>query len=92
LDLNLWKGLAKCQSWSIALFGGENWTLRKEREEKYGESFEVLCWRRMKKFSWTDSVTNEGGLYGVKGERKVLRAIREGRQTGLFTCGVENAF
>ena len=30
LDLNLTKKLAKCYIWSIALYGAENWTLRKQ--------------------------------------------------------------
>ena len=45
----------------------------------------------MEKISWTDSVTNEGGLYRVKRERNSLRTIKEkGRVNGLF--GVGNAF
>jgi len=31
----------------------------------------------MKKISWTDSVTNEGGLYRVKRERNSLRMIKK---------------
>jgi hypothetical protein len=34
LDLNLRKKLVKCYIWSIALYGGETWTLRK-MEQKY---------------------------------------------------------
>ena len=29
LDLNLRANLVKCYIWSIALYGAENWTLRK---------------------------------------------------------------
>jgi hypothetical protein len=61
------------------------------KRKKYSESFGMWCWRRMEKISWTDSVTNEGGLYGVKRERNSLSTIKEkGRVTGLF--GVGNAF
>jgi hypothetical protein len=28
---------------------------------KYLESFEMWCWRRMEKISWTNHVKNEGG-------------------------------
>jgi hypothetical protein len=38
LDLNLRKKLVKCYIWSIALYGGENSTLRKV-DQKYVESF-----------------------------------------------------
>jgi hypothetical protein len=33
LDLNLRKKLFKCYIWSIALYGTETWTLRKEDQE-----------------------------------------------------------
>jgi hypothetical protein len=46
LDLNLRKKLVKCYIWSVALYGAETWTLRKA-DQKYLESFEMWCWRRM---------------------------------------------
>ena len=52
LDLNLRKKLIKCYIWSMALYGAETWTLR-AADQKYLESFEMLCWRRMEKISWT---------------------------------------
>jgi hypothetical protein len=55
LDLELRKKLVKCYIWSIALYGVETWTLRK-LDQKYLESFEVWCWRRMEKISWMDHV------------------------------------
>jgi hypothetical protein len=42
LDFNLRKKLVKCRIWSIALYGVENWTLRKV-DQKYLESFEMWC-------------------------------------------------
>jgi len=39
------------------------------------ESFEVWCWRRMEKVSWTDRVRNEV-LHNVKEERGMLRTIK----------------
>jgi hypothetical protein len=52
-DFNLRKKLAKCCSWNIALYGAETWTLRK-LNQKFLESFEQWCWRRMEKITWTD--------------------------------------
>ena len=46
LDLNLRKKLVKCYIWSMALCGAETWTLR-AADQKYLESFEMWCWRRM---------------------------------------------
>jgi hypothetical protein len=75
LDLELRKKLVKCYIWSIALCGMETWTLRK-LDQKYLESFEMWCWRRMEKISWTDRVTNEAILHRVKEERNTLHTIR----------------
>jgi hypothetical protein len=50
LDLNLKKKLVKCYIWSIPLYGAETWTLRKV-DQKYLESFEMWCSRRMEKIS-----------------------------------------
>ena len=58
LDLHLRKKLAKCYVWSMALYGAETWTLR-AADQTYMESFEMWCWRRMEKISWTDHVRNE---------------------------------
>jgi hypothetical protein len=64
LDLNLRKKLVECYIWSLALYGGETLTLRKV-DQKYLESFEIWCWRRMEKISWTDRVRNEEVLHRV---------------------------
>jgi hypothetical protein len=75
LDLNLRKKLVKCYIWSIALYGAETWTLRKV-DQNYLESFEVWCWRRMEKISWTYRVRNEEVLHRVKEERNIVHAIK----------------
>jgi hypothetical protein len=74
LDLNLRKKLVKCYIWSIAMYGAETWTLRKA-DQKYLESFEMGCWRRMEKISWTNRVRNKV-LHRVKEERNILHTIR----------------
>jgi len=40
-------------------------------------SFEMLCWRRMEKVSWTDHVRNEEVLLRVKEQRNILHEIRK---------------
>jgi hypothetical protein len=57
MNLELRKKLAKCYIWSIALYGAETWTLR--ADQKHLKSFEMWCWRRMEKISWTENVRNE---------------------------------
>jgi hypothetical protein len=74
LDLNIRRKLVKCYIWSIALCGAETWTLRKI-DQKYLASFEMWCWRRMEKISWTDRVRNEEVLHRVKEDRNILHTI-----------------
>jgi hypothetical protein len=57
--------------WSIALYDAETWTLRKV-DQKYLGSFEMWCWRRIEKISWTDCVRNEEVLHSVKEERNIV--------------------
>ena len=73
---NLWKKLVKFYIWSMALYGAETWTLR-EADQKYLESFEMWCWRRMKNISWTDHVRNEDVLLRVNEQRNILHEIRK---------------
>jgi hypothetical protein len=56
--LELRKKLVKCYIWSIDLYGAETWTLRAV-DQKHLKSFEMWCWRRIEKISWTDHVRNE---------------------------------
>jgi len=56
--------------------GAETWTLR-AADEKYLESFELWCWRRMEKISWTDHVKNEEVLFRVNEQRNILHEIRK---------------
>ena len=62
--------------WSIALYGAETWTLRVV-DQKHRESFEIWCWRRMEKISWTDHVRNAEVLLRVKEQRNILHEIRK---------------
>jgi hypothetical protein len=57
-DLEFKKKLVNCYTCNIALYGAETWTLRAE-DQKHLESFELWCWRRMKKIIWADHVRNE---------------------------------
>jgi hypothetical protein len=74
LDLELRKKLVKCYIWSISLCGAETWTLR-AADQKYLGSFEMWCWRRMEKISWTDRVRNEEVLLRVNEQRNILHEI-----------------
>jgi len=75
----------------LALYGAETWTLQ-AADQKYLESLEMWCWRRMEKISWTDHMRNEEVLLRVNEQRNILHEIRNGRLTGLVTSYVETAF
>jgi hypothetical protein len=45
--------------------------------KKYLESFEMWCWRRIEKISWTDHVRNEEVLLRVEEQRNILHEIRK---------------
>jgi hypothetical protein len=88
-DLELRKKLVKCYIWSIALYGAETWTLRAV-DQKHLESFEMWCWRRMKKISWTDHVRNKEVLLLESMSREIsYMKYVNGRQIRLVTFYVE---
>ena len=76
LDLELRKKLVTFYFWCIALYGAEIWTLRAV-DQKNPESFEIWCWGRMEKISWTDHMRNEEVLLRVKEQRNILHEIRK---------------
>jgi len=56
-----------------SFYGSEILTLRKT-EQKYVESFEMWCWRRMEKTNWNYHVRHELLLTG-KEERNIIRGL-----------------
>ena len=54
----------------------KTWTFR-AADQKYLESFEMWCWRRMEKISWTDHVRNKEVLLRVNEQRNILHEIRK---------------
>ena len=60
----------------MVLHGAETWTLR-AADQKYLESFEIRCWRRIEKISWTDHVRNRDVLLRVNEQKNILHEIRK---------------
>ena len=58
------------------MYGAETWTLR-ATDQKRLECFEMWCWRRIEKISWTDHVRNEEVLLKVNEQRNILHEIRK---------------
>jgi hypothetical protein len=91
--LNLRKYLVHFYIWNIhiVLCGAATGTLQKV-DEKYLESFEMWCWRRMEKVSWTEHVNNEEVLHRVEKEGNILHTVKEGRLMGLVTSCIGIVF
>ena len=82
LNLKLRKKLVKCYIWSIALYGADAWMIWAV------DSFEMWCWKRMEKISWTDHVRHEEVLLRVEGQRNILHEMsgRKANWTGHILC------
>jgi len=65
----------KCCTQSIAVYSAETWTLQK-LDQKYLDSFEMWCWRRMERINWTVCVKNEEVLRRFNEERNILNTIK----------------
>jgi hypothetical protein len=58
------KKLVNRYIWNIASYGAETGTTGAVDQKHLG-SFEMWCWRRMEKISWTDHVRNEEVLQSM---------------------------
>ena len=58
-------------------FVGVTWVIYFIIMQKCLESFEMWCWIRMEKISWTDHVRNEEVLLRVNEQRNILHEIRK---------------
>jgi len=87
MDWEFGKKLVKCYIWSVALYGAETGTVGAV-DQKQLESFEMWCWRRMEKISWTDRVRNGEVLLRVKEQRDIIHGISKwkGNWIGHILC------
>ena len=75
MDRKLKNKTIKAVVWSVALYGSETWTMRKNEIDRL-RAFEMWILRRMEKISWKDKVTNEQVLEIVKEKRTIIHVIR----------------
>jgi hypothetical protein len=68
------KKIIKAVVWSVALYGAETWTLRKEDERRLN-ALEMWLWRKMEKISWTEMKSNDSVLELVGERRKLVETI-----------------
>ena len=65
------------RNWTVVIMLIFLFLVLRAADQKYLESFEMLCWRRMEKISWTDHVRNEEVLVRVNEQRNILHEIRK---------------
>lgn len=76
LSIKLRVRLLQCYVWPVVLYGSEAWTL-KANTQKFLEAFEMWCYRRMLRISWTQKVSNERVLQRVGKSRDLLLTIKK---------------
>ena len=81
LEKELRKRLVKCFVWSVALYGAETWTLRRN-EQKRLEAFEMWIWRRMERVEWTDKIKNCCCARKV-GERRIMLELMKRKRNWM---------
>ena len=57
------------------MYDAEMWK-HQEADQKYVESFEICCKRKMEEISWTNHVRNEELLQSAKEERNILHTMK----------------
>ena len=82
LEKELRKRLVKCFVWSVALYGAETSTLRRN-EQKPLEVVEMWIRRRMECVKWTDNIKNSVVLARVGEGRIILELIRQRKRNWL---------
>jgi len=76
ISKNLKKWMVKALVWSVALYGSEMWTLRKE-DIKRIQASKMWIWHKMEKISWTAYVSNEEVLGLVQEQRSLMQVIKQ---------------
>jgi Reverse transcriptase (RNA-dependent DNA polymerase) len=82
LKKELKKRLVKTLVWSVALYGCETWTMKKEVVDRLN-AFEMWGWRRMEKVSWKDKKTNEAIMVSVGEERCFVQAVMKRKKNWI---------
>ena len=74
MNISLKKRMIKSIVWSLALYGAETWTLRKEDIRRL-EALEMWLCRRLENVGWEDRMRNEKALESVGESRKLVETI-----------------
>ena len=86
MNVDVKKQIVKTVVWSVALYGAETWTLRKEDIRRLIYALEMWLWRRMAKVSYKDRKTNECVLEMVGEGRKLVDMIVQRKNNWIWAC------
>ena len=59
--------LVKATVFPVVMYGGESWTIKKVEHQKI-DAFELWCWRRLLRVSWTARRSNHSILKEISPE------------------------
>ena len=59
--------LAKAMFFPVVMYGCESWTVKKAERQKI-DAFQLWCWRRLLRVSWTARRSNQSILKGISPE------------------------
>ena len=54
----------------VVMYGCENWTIKKDEHRRF-DPFELWCWRRLLRVSWTARRSNQSILKEISPERSL---------------------
>ena len=81
INISLRFRLLKCYVWSTLTYGVETWTISRAMSRRL-EAFEMWCYRRMLRISYTEHKTNEEVLGMMKIKRLLIDSIRKRKAKG----------
>ena len=61
-------GLVKGMVFAVIMCGCESWTIKKAERRRIGAAFELLCWKRLLRVSWTERRCNQSILKEISPE------------------------
>ena len=59
--------LVKAMDFSVVMYGCEGWTIKKNEQQRI-DAFELWCWRRLLRVSWTTRRSNQSTLKEITPE------------------------
>ena len=75
IALNTRKRILQCYIWSTLQYGVETWTITGSMTKRLS-AFEMWCYRRMLRISWTEKVSNEEVLERAKIKKRLHNIIQ----------------